>query len=108
MLGALRSILLPPTGPAWLQFAAASQTLREFVGAFVVSVPALTLVVGEKFASAALARPEPVSLARQPMERLSPCHEESALLHETCGVFVSILTVRAWFGSAFPALSTAW
>ena len=50
-------------GPAVSHVPAMSQISRVFVDASATSVPSSTLVANVKFASAGLARPEPVSVA---------------------------------------------
>ena len=73
-LGPLRSIRLPPTGPALAAFPTASDTVRPFVEASDVSVPAGTFVASANDASAASARPEPPSEAVQATATSVACH----------------------------------
>ena len=62
-----------------------SQTWRLFVAALAVSVPAGTLVVRLKLASAAFASPDPTSLAVHAIVTSLLCHAPSAAAHDTCG-----------------------
>src|SRR5258705_439397 len=72
-------------GPAEEQFPATSHTVCVPVCAVDVSVPAVTAVKSVKLASAALAKPEPVSLAVQAMLTSLACHEVSGLAQVICG-----------------------
>src|SRR4051812_23428814 len=108
MVGALRSTLLPVTGPAVAQLPALSQTCRVPVAALAVSLPAATDVLNEKLASLALARPDVASVAVHAIDTLPACHSESALPQATVGATVSTVSVRlAGDGSVFCAASVA-
>src|SRR5438132_1650241 len=79
------------------------------VVAFAVSVPAATLVVSEKLASAGLARPEPPSEPVQARLTLPACQTPSADAQENAGGFLS--TMFPAIGPAvvqLPALSHTW
>src|SRR5262249_22147131 len=89
MTGPFRSTLLPPIGPAVEQLPDASQTVRLFVTAFAVSLPAPTDVTSENDASAAFARPDPPSVAVQASETLLACQALSGEAHEIAGGMVS-------------------
>src|SRR2546429_9801506 len=90
-VGAFLSTLFPVIGPAAVLLPAASPTLLPFVDALLVSVPAATLDVKLKLASAALARPEPPSLAVHAIETSDACHAPSAEPQLTVGALRSIL-----------------
>src|SRR5262245_60063772 len=94
MLGPRRSILFPPIGPTVVQLLFASQTVRDPVAAFPSSAPAATFVLRANVASAAFARPEPVSLAVQVSVTFVACHCPSGTLHVTAGGVVSGATSR--------------
>src|SRR5258708_7284456 len=85
MDGGFLSTLLPPMGPAVVQFCARSQTAWGEVCAFAVSVPAATEVAREKLASAPLARPERASDAAQPRVTSPACHRPSGAAQLTIG-----------------------
>src|SRR5262245_4682145 len=87
--GAFLSTLLPVIGPAVEQRPALLHTCRLFVAALAVSVPADTLVVNVKLASAAFAKPDSGSLAVHAMLTSLLCHALSAAPHETLGAVES-------------------
>src|SRR5262245_23460412 len=89
MTGPFLSILLPPIGPAVTHRPALSQTTRLFVAALAFSLPAGTAVTSENDASAALASPDPESVAVQASGTLSACHRPSGAAHEREGAMVS-------------------
>src|SRR5690242_17840144 len=79
------STMLPKIGPAVAQLPARSQTERLLVAALAVSEPAGTLVMSVKEASAALAKPVPLSRAVQASETSVECHRPSGAAQEICG-----------------------
>jgi len=91
IVGFFLSTLLPPIEAAVEQLPTASQTLRVVVDADVVSVPSGTLVVSEKLASAADARPDPPSLAEQLTATSLACQAASDATQEIVGAFLSTL-----------------
>src|SRR2546427_5004599 len=105
MLGPFLSILLPETGPAVVELATPSATLRVPVEALVVSVPAGTAVDRLNDASAGLARPEPPSVAVQAMLASVACQTPSADPHEITGDLRSTLLPE--YGPAVAELPTA-
>src|SRR5437867_1398208 len=105
MLGPFLSTLLPETGPAVVELATASATLRVPVEALFVSVPAGTAVDRLNDASAGLARPEPPSVAVQAMLTSVACQTPSGDPHDTVGAFRSTLLPE--YGPAVAELPTA-
>jgi hypothetical protein len=81
--------MLPPTGPAVVQFPATSQTSFVFVCASLVSTPTGTEVVKTKLASAGSARPDSVSSAVQLIATSPACQMPSGDSQTTSGGFVS-------------------
>src|SRR3954468_2542051 len=81
----MRSIMLPPIGPAVAQLPALSQTVRASVSALAVSAPPTTDVISVNDPSDELARPLNASTAWQESVTLSPCHRPSAASHVICG-----------------------
>src|SRR5258707_779323 len=92
MLGGFLSTMLPLIGPAAAQFPATSQTECVPVAALEVSVPAGTLAVSEKLASAGFTRPEPASLAEQGMLTSAGCQRLSGDPHVREGGVLSNIT----------------
>src|SRR2546421_298563 len=84
-VGALRSILFPPIGPALAQLFTLSHTLRASVGALAVSLPSGTLVESEKLASLLCARPDALSLAVHAIDTSAACQAASRLPQLTVG-----------------------
>src|SRR4051794_39764607 len=89
--GGLRSILLPPIGPASAQLPAWSQTERLSVAAAASSLPAATLVVSVKAASLEWASPAPMSAASHESATLPACQTPSELAQLMPGALRSIL-----------------
>ena len=75
--------LVPGDRSSRMQLPTMSQTWRLFVAALAVSVPAGTLVVRLKLASAAFARPDSRSLAVHAMVTSLLCHAPSAAAHDS-------------------------
>src|SRR5207244_4216887 len=108
-VGGFRSTLLPVIGPAVAQFPTTSHTWCEPVEAFAFSVPAATVVVSEKLASAEAASPEPVSDAVQASETFWACQAESAAAQLSCGAARSTLLPPIGPAVAqLPATSHTW
>ena len=85
IVGGFLSTLLPVIGPAVVHPPSLLHTWRLFVAALAVSVPIGTAVVRVKFASAAFASPDSVSLAVHVIVTLLLCHAPSDAPHDTCG-----------------------
>src|SRR2546422_479787 len=105
MLGPFLSTLLPETGPAVVELATASATLRVPVEALGVSGPAGTAVVRVKGAGAGPVRPEPPSGAVQPRSTLVPCQAVSVASQVKVGALRSTLLPE--YGPAVAELPTA-
>jgi hypothetical protein len=105
--GGLLSTMLPPIGPAVEQLPATSQTVRDPVTAFAVSVPAGTEVVSVKLLSAEFAKPERPSFALHAMLTSLACQRPSVMPQLTPGAVLSIATANCLGDSEFPALSVA-
>src|SRR5258708_5264531 len=99
IVGGFLSTMLGPTGLWVVLLPATSNTVRLFVKALAVSVPAGTEVVKLKLASAPLANPERVSLAEQAITTSLACHNPSGDPQVTEGGVRSTRTVTV-FGTS--------
>src|SRR5712691_8356604 len=97
--GGFLATMFGPIGPWLVLLPATSNTVRLFVNALAVSVPAGTEVVKLKLASAGLANPERLSVAAQGMATSFACHNPSGDPHVTEGGVRSISTVTV-FGAS--------
>src|SRR4029077_10993188 len=97
--GRFLSTIFGPIGPCAVLLPATSNTVRLFVNALAVSVPAGTKVVKLKLASAPLANPERLSLAEQAITTSLACHKPSGDPQFTEGGVRSIRTVTAFVAS---------